>query len=237
MIKCKTCRDCDVNKPVADFHRDSNKPDGFRANCKACRSAYMAGRYTENREDILRRQKEKPRDPELLDAYQRRYRRENVEKIAEKNRRWAEANADHKREYNSQYFAQNGEALKAANKKWRQENHEQILSYNREREALKRSLLVDRGVTTNALRDRDGDACTYCGADLWFGRSSNYRPNKASVDHVIPIVRGGEHSFANTVLACLRCNIQKGDRALDEWEALRQRDAKSIHSSPQRVDA
>lgn len=34
----------------------------------------------------------------------------------------------------------------------------------------------------------------------------------ASLDHIIPISKGGEHSYANTQLAHLSCNIRKGNR-------------------------
>ena len=32
----------------------------------------------------------------------------------------------------------------------------------------------------------------------------------ASLDHIIPIARGGEHSYSNTQLAHLSCNLRKG---------------------------
>jgi 5-methylcytosine-specific restriction endonuclease McrA len=34
----------------------------------------------------------------------------------------------------------------------------------------------------------------------------------ASVDHIIPLVLGGEHSMANVQAAHLVCNLRKGDR-------------------------
>lgn len=37
-------------------------------------------------------------------------------------------------------------------------------------------------------------------------------PMSASLDHVIPLARGGEHSRANAQAAHLRCNVQKGAR-------------------------
>lgn len=34
----------------------------------------------------------------------------------------------------------------------------------------------------------------------------------ATIDHVIPLSRGGEHLPANVQAACLRCNSAKHDR-------------------------
>ena len=57
----------------------------------------------------------------------------------------------------------------------------------------------------NILR-RDGYTCQYC----------NRRGERLTVDHVIPRSRGGETSWTNVVAACLRCNLRKGNRFLEE---------------------
>ncbi len=57
----------------------------------------------------------------------------------------------------------------------------------------------------NILR-RDGYTCQYC----------NRRGERLTVDHIVPRSRGGETSWTNVVAACLRCNLQKGNRLLDE---------------------
>lgn len=38
------------------------------------------------------------------------------------------------------------------------------------------------------------------------------RVEKLTLDHVIPIVRGGAHSVENVVAACWPCNATKGSR-------------------------
>ena len=49
---------------------------------------------------------------------------------------------------------------------------------------------------------RDGYVCYYCGQDA------------TTVDHVIPIVKGGDPiSHDNMVAACRRCNSSKGSRS------------------------
>jgi len=52
---------------------------------------------------------------------------------------------------------------------------------------------------------RDHHRCAYCG-----------RPAD-TVDHVLPLSRGGARtSWLNTVACCARCNAAKGNRLLDE---------------------
>ncbi len=57
----------------------------------------------------------------------------------------------------------------------------------------------------NILR-RDAHRCQFCGrSDL-----------PLTVDHVVPISRGGEDSWENLVCACVVCNNRKGDRTPEE---------------------
>ncbi|HZE36522.1 MAG TPA: HNH endonuclease, partial [Candidatus Eisenbacteria bacterium] len=57
----------------------------------------------------------------------------------------------------------------------------------------------------NILR-RDGYTCQYC----------SRRGEKLTVDHVMPRSRGGQTTWTNVVAACLRCNLFKGNRTVEE---------------------
>jgi 5-methylcytosine-specific restriction endonuclease McrA len=54
------------------------------------------------------------------------------------------------------------------------------------------------------LWQRDNGRCQYCLAKVSF--------IDATVDHVIPRSRGGNHSWINLVIACFPCNQKKGCR-------------------------
>ena len=57
----------------------------------------------------------------------------------------------------------------------------------------------------NILR-RDGHRCLFCGrGDL-----------PLTLDHVVPLSRGGDDSWENLVCACVKCNNKKGDRTPEE---------------------
>ena len=53
---------------------------------------------------------------------------------------------------------------------------------------------------------RDGHSCQYCG----------YVGNDLTLDHVVPRSRGGGDTWENLVTACVRCNVQKGNRTPKE---------------------
>lgn len=45
-------------------------------------------------------------------------------------------------------------------------------------------------------------------------------PMMVSLEHIIPLSRGGEHSYANTALSHLRCNLSKGAKMPAELHQL-----------------
>jgi 5-methylcytosine-specific restriction endonuclease McrA len=64
-------------------------------------------------------------------------------------------------------------------------------------------------VTIDGLRERDGDQCGICGDSIDFSLNGRNAMGR-TVDHILPRSRGGAHTWANTQLAHLRCNLQKG---------------------------
>lgn len=77
----------------------------------------------------------------------------------------------------------------------------------------------DQGITQKTLRKRDGDLCHYCQRRLDFNRAKHGEVTglRANIDHVIPLARGGSHTWENVVLACRDCNFSKGARLVEEW--------------------
>ena len=52
---------------------------------------------------------------------------------------------------------------------------------------------------------RDNNECVYCGSN-----------RELTIDHVIPVSRGGKTSFENCVTSCRKCNHKKGSRTPHE---------------------
>jgi 5-methylcytosine-specific restriction endonuclease McrA len=57
------------------------------------------------------------------------------------------------------------------------------------------------------LKNLWGHRCAYC------GKSSK----KLTVDHMVPLARGGIHDVSNIVPACLSCNTSKCARTVEEY--------------------
>ena len=62
-----------------------------------------------------------------------------------------------------------------------------------------------------ALYLRDKFTCLYCKRDL-----HGARPADVTLDHLVPLSRGGTHGNENLVTSCKMCNSQRQDR---DWRA------------------
>ena len=58
-------------------------------------------------------------------------------------------------------------------------------------------------------RKRSGGVCHYCG--------EQFPPKELTMDHVVPIIRGGYTTKANVVPCCAGCNADKQYKLPTEW--------------------
>ncbi len=66
---------------------------------------------------------------------------------------------------------------------------------------------VDR-VSRYLLHKRDGGKCAYCGEVV--------SVKEGTIDHVIPVSKGGKTTWDNTVWCCRKCNCKKDNKSLEE---------------------
>ena len=110
-------------------------------------------------------------------------------------------------------FASPGEAL--ADQAWRQARIWRLENRSAARELKRRKIagIIDNNIVQGLTAQqwerilaKCGNACVYCGgkADL-------------TMDHLVPLSRGGGHTASNVVPACLHCNSAKGARTPEEW--------------------
>lgn len=63
------------------------------------------------------------------------------------------------------------------------------------------------------VHERCRNKCFYCGLSLRAGIST--------VDHIIPIIRGGTNQMTNLVASCSNCNLEKSEMSLGEYRLYR----------------
>lgn len=124
-----------------------------------------------------------------------------------KNREWQANNRKRAAEIAAEYRNRHPGAAKEADRKWREANPEKI----RMKHQMRRAILAGAGaedVDPNEIYERDGDLCGICGTLVI--------PAERSLDHIVPIARGGAHTYANLQLAHRRCNYSKGAKLMEE---------------------
>lgn len=127
--------------------------------------------------------------PERL-AYLAQYREKNRERLREYQRNWALENRVAEREKSARYLAKN--------KEW-----------NAEKSQKRRAKLRDVGVflvTNFEMKKLYESECIACGS-----------AENITIDHIIPISRGGRHSIGNLQSLCLSCNSSKHNKTMTEW--------------------
>lgn len=86
-----------------------------------------------------------------------------------------------------------------------------------------KSAMVDKDITVEGLYRRDGGTCYLCGRKCNFEDytvkdgafiAGDWYP---SIDHVIPLAKGGLHSWDNVMLAHHRCNSEKRDKTISPY--------------------
>ena len=112
-------------------------------------------------------------------------------------------------ELGKEWFAKNAERSRETNKLWQMNNREKYRNNEQKRRARKRQA-GEFVVTANEMRSLYGRPCFYCGSTA-----------QITVDHVLPIARGGRHSIGNLIPACKPCNMSKHKKTIMEWKVRR----------------
>jgi len=170
----------------------------------------------------------------------KKYREENKEYTKEYDRKYYIENKKKKREYEKKYSYDNKEGLRKYYKKYREniknkniareykkkyyiKNKEKIKKYisnwaktdngriSRKKADHKRSSLLKNSLFDLTNKDikkifKRDVVCVYCNSF-----------NRLSLDHIIPVSKGGDTTFNNIVLACHSCNSSKNAQDVFKW--------------------
>jgi len=136
----------------------------------------------------------------------------------EKQRLWGaarrKANPEKERLRVAEYKHSHSEKVRLKEAVYKHSHPEKAVVQNSNRRAFKYSNTPISDMLTSTewlaiLAEADGH-CAYCDKEA-----------KLTLDHVIPLSKGGRHSKDNVVPACGHCNSSKGNKTLEEWNAKR----------------
>jgi 5-methylcytosine-specific restriction endonuclease McrA len=119
---------------------------------------------------------------------------------------------EYSREKRAAWRDANRERMAESNREYRRANADKVRAKNLRRRARLLNAF-DEDVDLTELFARDGGLCGICREPVdpaipW--------PDKRSktLDHIVPLSRGGRHSWANAQLAHAVCNSRKNDHLL-----------------------
>lgn len=198
----KWCPKCEQWKPYSEFSRDRATKDGYRGRCKTCDKA------------TYERRRANPEKREADHARQKRWYEANKERHRAKCRRNMQLllahDPDRQRQYDRKWYRKRG---LASNRSYREANRDRFRGYWALRRARKRGAQIET-VDRAAIIARDDQTCYLCGRYLT-------DPDDITLDHVVPLSRGGAHAATNLRVACRECNFRKNRYLLGELAWLR----------------
>ena len=192
----KVCNICRELKPIAEFGSMKTSPDGREYRCKPCQAERVSAFRIDNPEHALQQSRRQFQN-------NKENRRAAVLKYQKKiPGGWM---AKYRREH-PEYVAK--ERLKM--KEWRRQNPDRAKQKSDLRRARLYSVRVET-IDRKTIIERDASTCYLC-QKIVLGI--------IHVDHVIPLSRGGSHTYDNLRVTCPQCNLRKSDRLLSEinWQ-------------------
>lgn len=143
---------------------------------------------------------------------------ESLKRIAKKHRYYLECE-----ECGRMYFT-NRNDTKTCSKRCINKRNNRIKEINR-RKIIKENGRIDWDITLDKLIERDKNICYICNGecnkeDYILDKDNNFivGSDYPSIDHVIPISKGGTHTWDNVRLAHHHCNSIKKDSIVNEGE-------------------
>lgn len=143
--------------------------------------------------------------------YIKKYRNQEavLKKEKEYSAKWREKNKVHVAEYRKKYYEKNKEILRMNKKQYVKNNAELYRKYAQER----RCRLLNAEGSYNLkdiieIIEGQGYKCVYCEKEI---------KNKYSIDHIIPLSKGGSNWPENIQLVCPSCNSRKKNKCPEKF--------------------
>lgn len=206
--------------------------------CNSLRRSRVQKSYRERNPEKVREMKrrywEENREREMLKH--KEWVAENKELMRSYQDKWVKNNPDLRKQAVNSYYARNRERELAkrseryhsdpeyrqrvlrSKEAWRRNNPSHVQAILERRRARKATAFVE-DVFIDELLSLHDNRCGICGGaiplDVKFGS-----PLYPHLDHIVPLSKGGKHSYANSQPAHASCNLQKGDK-LDGWQDIK----------------
>lgn len=206
----KRCSKCGETKALTAFCRTTKANPRPRSICKACDAAYLRVWRTANRDrDRARTRAYRAANRDRIREQQRKWfraeRARNPEKARARWRQWWAANREHGRAWARGYHAIHRDRILARRRAWQTSHRRQWLAQMTLYQLRRKRRLSTNGphetIIAYQIAERDNWRCHICGRPI--------KPKDLTLDHLIPVSRGGTHRTGNVAAAHRRCNSRR----------------------------
>lgn len=210
----KICSKCGIEKDLEEFYKRKDSKDGKRSECKLCCINKQNLHRLANIDSI---KKYKAAYYKSNKAKIKKYKFENKEKIKDYNSKYYLINKDYFERYYLdnkdrfvKYYENNKQRKQEYDKIYRElhKNDEEFKIKRRNIQYKRRALEKESGHFTAAewreVLQEYGAACLHCGST-----------EHLTVDHVIPLSKGGPNTKNNLQPLCMKHNCSKGIKTID----------------------
>jgi 5-methylcytosine-specific restriction endonuclease McrA len=212
----KKCSICKIDKTLEEFDFNKRAKDGRTARCKECRKIYSIEYRQKNHEKLLDYEAKLRNKHNGFKERKDKWKQENLDHVKEQQKEYYEANKEELKKYYKDWAEKNRDKLSESQKKFRKTEKGKEASYKRNHRRRSKIYNVEfRGHKRKEILDRDNWKCKICNKNVHDDSKKPHSPDKANIDHIIPISKGGNSEPSNLQTLCYKCNIKKSDKVLN----------------------
>lgn len=191
----KQCSRCQLSKPISEFGKYKRGINGIHPRCKVC-CREVHNIWTEKNRDYVNEKS-------------RQWTANNIEKKRQTALNWYRRNQKENNRKSRERAQANKELYAQRKKAWQKANPEKVRAQT-ERRRIRKLENLEYFISDKELIKLYRSPCIYCGST-----------KRITLDHIIPISRGGTHGIGNIAAACISCNSSKRDKTITEWRKLK----------------
>lgn len=238
--KCTKCGEIKL-ATLDNFNKDKKGKYGLRSQCKICIKKYREDNkdeinkkrkeYRENNKDKIKKQSKKYREKnrDKIKEYKKQYDKTHKAKVKEYKEKNKDKIKEYQKEYQKEYYIDNKDKIKKQIKEYKEKNRDKIRQREREyRLSEKGKQIAFNSQSKRRFKEENqGNGiteeqwlemmkffnwkCAYSGE--YIGGNSKER----TIDHIIPLNKGGEHEVWNCVPMLRSLNCRKQDKDMLSW--------------------
>lgn len=205
---------CNTTKKIEEYSRHKRMKDGRSSRCKECSKILHKQYREENKIAIAIKNKIwREKNKEELSLKKKEYYLKNADEKKKKVKEYQQKNREKIKERKRKYRLDNIEIFSKKDKEYYKKNIDKIKEYRKTEKAKniqinarhkRRSVIKDGCASTNDIGrlKRSVSVCIYC------ERKFSKHIIK-TIDHIIPLSKGGQHELSNLQVICNSCNCKK----------------------------